>query len=138
MKPSELAVDIELRDFLTGKVLIGTTSLPVYADGERPSNKVPDDFIEINYNGDPWSVTDKMSMWRGNLIVSLYCKLNEDSSVKTNRVRKLLEQFDSIINRKASEHYFYNLDLNRPITPTTANLQIGYSATVLNVEWRTL
>lgn len=137
MKPSELKVDIELKSLLSG-IVAGTSPVLVYAEGEMPTDKIPDDFIEILYNGPVDSITDDRFWGRGYMAIALSNRLSEDGSVKTNRVRKILEQFETRINRAKTEHYFFKLTPDGFITPTTANQTNGYSTTILNVEWRTL
>ena len=70
-------------------------------------------------------------------MVSLYSKLNDDGSVKKNRVSKLLKQFDDLIERKITTNYFYQYAPQRFITPTTPNITSGYSVTTLNLQWHT-
>lgn len=137
MKPSELKVDIELKSLLSG-IVVGSDPVVVYAEGEMPTDKVPNDFIEVLYNGPVDSITEDMTVGRGYMAVALSNKLSDDGSVKTNRVRKILEQFETRINRAKTEHYFFKLTPDGFITPTTANQTNGYSTTILNVEWRTL
>lgn len=137
MKPSELVVDIELKSLLTN-IVVGSSPITVYSDGETPTTGVPDDYIEVLYNGGVDSVTEDRAVGRGYMIVALSCRLFEDGSVKTNRVRKILEQFECKVNKAKTEHYFFKLPPDGFITPTAANQTTGYSTTILNVEWRTL
>lgn len=138
MKPSELNVDIELKSLLTGHISVGSTSVPVFAAGETPTTGVPDDYIEIFYNGYVDSISENRVVARGAMAVSMSNRLFEDGSVKTNRVKKLLEQFEQLVDKVSSTHYFFKLSPDGFITPTTANQTNGYSTTILNVEWRTL
>lgn len=138
---ADIRADIELRQLLAGSIVVDngdgtTTTLPVYCDGERPNNAAPEDFVEISYNGSPYSVTEGLEVIRGDMAVALYCKLFSDDTVKLNRVRRILSQFANKVNRHTSEHYFYTLDLDMFITPTAADLTSGYSITILNVLWR--
>lgn len=142
MRPSEIKADKELKNLISGQVKSQDSKgelsdVAVYNDGERPTTKVPDDFIDVLYNGKTRAVDIPMNYIKGNLIVALYCKLNSNGTVKSNRVQKILEQFEMIVNRNVSEHYYYELNLDQLITPTTANMSAGYSITVLNVQWHT-
>ena len=74
---------------------------------------------------------------RGYLMVSLYCKLNDDGSVKKNRVSKILAQLDALVEKRLTEHYYYFYDSDRFITPTSPNVTSGYSVTTLNLKWHT-
>lgn len=138
MKPSELNVDIEMKALLSGNVVAETTPVPVYASGETPTTGVPDDFIEIYYNGYVNSVSENRVVAKGAMAVAMSNRLFEDGSVKTNRVKKLLQQFEDLVDGVSTEHYFFKLSPDGFITPTTANQTSGYSTTILNVEWRTL
>lgn len=138
MKPSELNVDIELKSLLVGHISTDSTPVPVYAAGETPTTGLPDDFVEIFYNGYVDSISENRVVARGAMAVSMSNRLFEDGSVKTNRVKKLLEQVEQLVDKVSSTHYFFKLSPDGFITPTTANQTNGYSTTILNVEWRTL
>lgn len=137
MKPSEVRPDVELRDMLTDVISTDVDVIPVFADGDRYVNPVPEDFIDITFNGDPQSMTRDMFFMRGNLALSLFTRLFPDGSIRSSRVQKLLEQIESRVNGVVSANYFYRMDMRFPIVPTTANESAGYSQTTLNVEWQT-
>lgn len=142
MNLSKLNPDVELRDILSGNIKVQTASgtmvaIPVYGDEEQPTAGLADDFIVVRSNGSPLSVTDKMGVWRGNLMVHLFCKMNPDGSAKKNRISKILEQLETYLKRASGENFFYSINILRPITPTTVNQSSGYSSTVLNAEWHT-
>lgn len=139
---SDIQPDVELRDFLQGKISVtasgGATSVvTVYGDWERPTNEVPDDFIVIFLNGDVGGVGMDTPYATGYIMVSLYSKLNNDGSVKKSRVQKILAQFDYLIEKRITTDYYYEYDANRFITPTTPNVTSGYSVTTLNLKWNT-
>jgi hypothetical protein len=69
--------------------------------------------------------------------VSLYSSMNNDGSVKSNRISKILEQFDTLVHNLVTDKYFYRYPKDRFITPTTPNVTSGYSITTLNLEWHT-
>ena len=158
MYPSSIEPDIELSDFLKGKIIVGlagggTQRVAVYSDWERPTNELPTDFIVIYINGDIEGVGMDTDYAEGYLMVSLYCKMNDDGSVKKNRVKKLLRQLDEMFiesitdsqTGQVTEHYknlvtdnyVYKYDVQRFITPTTPNQTSGYSITNLNLRWHT-
>ena len=142
MSPSSIEPDVELRDFLQGSVHVGlpeggTTNIPVYGDWERDTNETPEDFIVISINGDVGGVGMKTDYASGYLMVSLYSKLNDDGSVRKNRVKKILAQFDTLVDKHATDNYFYYYESDRFITPTTPNITSGYSVTTLNITWHT-
>ena len=140
--PSSIQPDSELRDFLQGQIRVGlagggTRIVAVYGDWERPTNEVPDDFLVIMNNGDVGGVGMDTDYAEGYLMVSLYSKLNDDGSVKKNRVQKILRQFDYLIEKLITDNYYYRYDTSRFITPTTPNVTSGYSVTNLNLRWHT-
>lgn len=142
MKPSDIEPDVELRDFLKGKISVGTAGggtqeVAVYSDWERPTNELPADFIVIYINGNIEGVGMDTPFARGYIMVSLYSKMNDDGSVKKNRIRKILAQFDDLIEKHLTTNYHYEYDTQRFITPTTPNQTSGYSVTTLNLRWTT-
>ena len=142
IKPSTIQPDIELRDALAGHITVGvagggTANVAVYGDWERPTNSLPDDFITIYVNGNPQGVSMDTPFVKGTLMVSLYCKLNDDGSVKRSRIQKILAQFEETIQKYISETYFFEYDSLQFITPTTPNYTSGYSVTILNLRWNT-
>lgn len=139
---SSIHPDEELRDFLHGKIRVGLAGggsrmVTVYGDWERPTNDVPSDFIVVMINGDIGGVGMDTHYAEGYLMVSLYCKMNDDGSVKKQRVDKILAQFDELVEKLLTEHYFYKYTSPRFITPTTPNITSGYSVTTLNLYWHT-
>ena len=142
IKPSVIQPDVELKSLLTNQITVGlagggTRKVTIYSDWERPTNGVPDDFIVIYLNGDVGGFGMDIPFARGYLMVSLYSKLNDDGSVKKNRIKKILAQFEALIDKRVSEHYYYEYDAQRFITPTTPNQSSGYSVTSLNLKWTT-
>jgi hypothetical protein len=73
----------------------------------------------------------------GHVIVSLYSKLNNDGSVKKNRVKNILAQFDELVENRNTPNYFFKYEIQPFITPTTPNITSGYSITSLNLRWNT-
>lgn len=142
MRPSSIEPDVELRASLQNRVRVGLAGggsqmVTVYGDWERPTNMLPDDFIVIYQNGDVDGIGMENDFARGYIMVGLYCKLNDDGSVKKNRVKKLLAQFDSLLEKCITENYIFEYDAQRFITPTTPNQTSGYSITNLNLRWHT-
>lgn len=140
--PSSINPDVELRNYLQGNVQVGLPDetmqpVTVYGDWEKPTNEVPDDFIVIMLNGLIGGVGMDTPFAEGYIMVSLYCKLNDDGSVKKNRIQKILVQFDTLINNRSTDHYFFKYVPQQFITPTTPNITSGYSVTTLNLRWTT-
>ena len=105
--PSSIQPDVELRDYLGDNITVGTGQaaqvVKVYSDWERPTNQLPTDFVVIYINGDIEGVGMDTNFAKGSLMVSLYCKLNDDGSVKKNRTKKLLSQIDEIFIERIRE-----------------------------------
>ena len=141
LHPAHIEPDVELRDYLTGQITVGdgasAQDVKVYADWERPTNELPTDFVVIYINGDVEGVAMDMPFAKGYLMVSLYCKLNDNGSVKKKRVKKILERFDELVEKAITAHYHFEYDASRFITPTTPNQTSGYSVTSLNLRWTT-
>lgn len=142
IKPSTIKPDVELKNLLTNRITVGlpgggTKKVTVYSDWERPTNGLPDDFIVVYLNGDIGGYGMDIPFARGYLMVSLYCKLNDDGSVKKNRVSRILAQFEELIEAHLSENFYYEYDAQRFVTPTTPNQSSGYSVTSLNLRWHT-
>ena len=142
MKPSSIHPDVELRDYLKDTIDVvvsggATEKVTVYGDWEKPTNDIPDDFVIIMNNGSPGGVGVETPYAEGYVMVSLYCKLNDDGTVKKNRVKKILEQFDETVNNLLTDNYFFKYPRDQYITPTTPNVTSGYSVTTLNLMWHT-
>lgn len=142
MKPSNIEPDTELKNLLKGAITVGvagggTENVAVYSDWERPTNQLPSDFIVVYMNGDPSGLSMDTMFAKGFIMVSLYCKMNDDGSVKKNRIQKILAQFDELIDKRLTENYYYEYDAQRFITPTSPNQASGYSVTTLNLRWTT-
>lgn len=142
MHPSHIQPDAELQQFLTEKITVRkagniTEYVTVYSDWERPTNDLPDDFITVYMNGEPSGVGLETPYATGYLMVSLYCKMNNDGSVKASRVKKILEQFDDTLQDAITENYHFEYDATGYITPTAPNQSSGYSITTLNLRWTT-
>lgn len=142
MKPSNIEPDSELRDFLRGKISVGlpgggTQEVAVYSDWERPTNELPSDFLVVYMNGAIEGVSMDTPFAKGYIAVSLYSKLNDDGSVKRNRVKMILAQFEQLIEKRLTVNYHFEYDAQNFITPTTPNQSTGYSVTVLNLRWTT-
>lgn len=138
MKPSTISPDTALRDFLQGE-LDRECPIPVkvYGDWERPTNKLPSDFIVVFLNGDIEGVGMDTPFAKGYIIVGLYCKMNDDGSVKKNRISFILDKIDAVIEKRIAGAYHFEYDPQRFITPTTPNQTSGYSVTNLNLRWTT-
>ena len=143
MRPSSIQPDVELRDFLDGRITVGNSDgslsqVKVYGDWERPTNDVPNDFIVIFLNGNVIGVGMDTPFAKGYVMISIYSRLNNDGSVKKSRIKKILEQFEILIEKHLTQNYHFEYEASRFITPTTPNVTSGYSVTTLNLRWTTI
>lgn len=143
MRPSSIQPDVELRDFLDGRITVGNSDgslspVRVYGDWERPTNDVPNDFIVIFLNGNVIGVGMDTPFAKGYVMISIYSRLNNDGSVKKSRIKKILEQFEILIEKHLTQNYHFEYEASRFITPTTPNVTSGYSVTTLNLRWTTI
>ena len=109
----------------------------VYHQGSRPNTDLPDEFIEVLFNGNVRSRTKPIGFLEGNLAVTIYCKANADGTAKFNRVKSIETQLASLVSGKVTGGFFYELNLDSVIVPLQINTTIGYSTKTLNVTWHT-
>lgn len=137
---ADIQPDAELKRCLDGKIIIQTsatttTTLPVYQQGGRPNTGLANEFIDININGVIRSMLQPLGLFRGNLAVSVYCKTQNNGAVNQVRVSSIVNQLEGYLKYKKYGKYFFELNPQNIITPTTINVTSGYSITVLNVAW---
>lgn len=138
MTLDKLSPDVALAALLDGKVTVDADAkiVKVYAQGEQPNVGVADDYITVLNNGVIRSLTNPIDLFRGNLALSVNCKLNTNRTIKLNRMRKLVAQCVELVDRKTSQGLFFSFDPQNVITPPTLNDTTGYATTTLNVAWR--
>ena len=143
MRPSEIRPDLALKRLLEGNIILQKSEtefadVKVYAQGERPNDGLDSEFVEILLNGSVRSVTKPMGLLRGNIALAVYVKTYDDSSVFQYRVDALLKLIEEKVSPSTSENYFFEINPDNIITPTTVNVTSGYSTTILNIEWHTV
>lgn len=143
MRPSEIRPDLSLKALLDNNIVLQKSEtesvvVKVFAHGERPNTGLASEFIEILFNGTIRSITKPVGVLRGNIVVSVYVQSYEDGSVFQYRVDSIMEQLEEIISEKVKDNYFFEMNPNNLITPTTTDIISGYSTTVLNVQWHTI
>lgn len=126
---------------LDKKVVVHTSAtkshtIRAYKYGKQPNKGVGDEFILVRQNGVVRSLTRPLWLFRGNLAVEIRCKLQTNNTTKDNVIDEILGQVEDAANSKAHGEYFYTIEPDNVITPTTPNLTEGYSTTVINVKWR--
>lgn len=142
IKASEIHPDVELRDYLQGHVVVTnpgnvTSNVVVYCEQDRPTTGMPDDFISIVLNGNASCLGADIDFASGYIMVVLYCRMNDNGSVKSNRINKILAQFDEMLDGACTENYFFRFEKERFIMPTSPDQSSGYSSTILNLRWTT-
>lgn len=138
---ADLNPDVVLASLLDGKVRVQTSAtkshaIRAYGDGERPNKGVGDEFIEVAWNGGARSLTEDPALFRGNLLLTIWCKAQTDGRAKKKLVRQIVGQVAPLVHRRVRDGFVFTFDPSNVITPTTTNLTTGYSTTILNVEWR--
>lgn len=137
MLASNLQPDIALKALLDGKVASDKGVLAVYPHESLPNNVSADDFITIQRNGIVRSMTKPMGLFRGNLALSIYCRLYSDNTANVIKSRRLMQMCEELVNCKTNKEFYFELDATNPITVPNANTTSGYSVAVLNVAWHT-
>ena len=143
MRPSEIRPDLALKKLLDGNIILQKSEtefadVKVYAQGERPNDGLDSEFVEILLNGSIRSVTKPMGLLRGSIALAVYVKAYDDGSVFQYRVDALLKLIEEKVSLSGFGNYFFEINPNNIITPTTVNVTTGYSTTILNIEWHTV
>lgn len=143
MRPSEIRPDIALKKLIEGKIILQRSEtefadIKVYAQGERPNDGLDTEFVEILINGIVRSVTKPLGFLKGNLALAVYVKTYDDGSVFQYRLDQILKLIEERVSNIASEDYFFEINPDNIITPTTVNVSTGYSTTILNIDWHTV
>lgn len=138
---ANLTPDIVLAALLDKVVTVQTSAIEshvirAYADEDKPNVGLGDEFIEVDWNGSARSLTRPLGVFHGYLALTIYVKTQNDGRAKNKLVRQIIAQCEELVNGKVSDGFYFELDPMNVITPTTVNLTIGYSTTVLNVSWR--
>ena len=134
--------DKALKSILEGKVTVVAGhyeeyTIKVYAHGEMPTDKLPDEFIRIERNGSIKTRTNPIGYLYGKLAVTVYVKAQGNGVVKNNRIDSILEQLQGI-DGAVSEDFHFRLSPDNIIAPTYIDPSSNYSLTVINVEWHTV
>ena len=137
---ADLNPDVALAALLDGKVSVQTSAtqshtIRAYDDEKRPNKNLADEFIDVEWNGGAQSLTEDPALFRGNLMLTIWCKAQTDGRAKKKLVKQIVSQVAPLVHRKVSQGFFFRFDPTAVITPTTTNLTTGYSTTILNVEW---
>lgn len=137
---SDLNPDTVLAGLLDNNIKVQTSAteshtIRAYADEDRPNKNLADEFIDVEWNGGAQSLTEDPALFRGNLMLTIWCKAQTDGRAKKKLVKQIVSQVAPLVHRKVSQGFVFTFDPANVITPTTTNLTTGYSTTILNVEW---
>lgn len=137
---ADLNPDVALAALLDSKVSVQTSAtqshtIRAYADEERPNKNLADEFIDVEWNGGAQSLTEDPALFKGNLMLTIWCKAQTDGRAKKKLVKQIVAQVAPLVHRMVSQGFVFTFDPTNVITPTTTNLTTGYSTTILNVEW---
>lgn len=140
---AELVPDVVLAKMLDNNIEVQVTEntyQPVrcYADGLQPNKGVGDEFVTVMWNGSAQSRTQPLGCFMGNLALTIFCKLQKNNTVKTQRIRQIIGQCQQLVNGKCHDGYVFIIIPSEMITPTKADSSTGYSHTTINVQWRTI
>ena len=143
MRPSEIRPDLALKKLLEGNLILQRSEtdfadVKVYAQGERPNDGLDSEFVEILLNGSIRSVTKPIGLLRSSIALVVYVKTYDDDSVFQYRVDALLKLIEGKVSNVVSGDYFFEINPDNIITPTTVNVTTGYSTTILNIQWHTV
>lgn len=123
---------------ITKETASGKRKVRAYRYGNSPSEKIKDEFIVVGKNGITQSLTEPLGLLKGNIQISVYCKLldlKDGQQCNHARVQEMLSQIEALCDRKVYGDYFYRIAPDNVIVDTTPNLTNGYSTTIINVEW---
>ena len=142
MTIADLQPDVALKALLDGKVEVQTSATSKYAircyeQGKQPNKGLADEFLTVQWNGGARSRSERLGIYQGALLLSIYCKMQTDNTAKTQRIRQILDQCQGLIHRKREGGFFFTFNPMNVVMPTTPNPTSGYSTTALNVEWHT-
>lgn len=137
---ANLTPDIVLANLLDNHIEVQTSAtdshkIRAYADEERPNKGLGDEFIDVDWNGSAVSLTERPALFKGDLMLTIWCKAQTDGRAKKKLVRQIISQVELLVDLKTVQGFLFRFDPTRVITPTTTSLTTGYSTTILNVEW---
>lgn len=139
---ADLNPDVALAALLDGKVTVRTSAtqshtIRAYDDESRPNKGVGDEWVDVEWNGGAQSLTEDPALFKGNLMLTIWCKAQTDGRAKKKLVKQIVAQIAPLVHLAVAGGYVFRFDPTNVITPTTTNLTTGYSTTILNVEWHT-
>lgn len=138
---ADIYPDVVLASLLDNKISVQTSkteshTIRVYADEDRPNTNLDSEFIDVEWNGGAESLTEDPALFRGNLLLTIWCKSQADGRAKKKLIRQIVSQLTPLVHRKTLQGFVFTFSPTNVITPTTSSFTTGYSTTILNVKWR--
>lgn len=130
MRLSELDAVGAFKEVLADKV----AGVTIYANN-KPTAGLPNEYINIRFNGMASSVTSKLGLLKGNLLLEINVKLLSSGARHTVKEKVIFEKFDELFSEnKAITHkgYTFELDL-RSILYEGGGAYEGYSSKFINI-----
>lgn len=142
MSLATLNPDVVLAEALNDNVIVNTSdtefhTIKAYPANKQPNKDLPKEYLNVYQNGIIQSKTKPIGLYYGNLALAIFVETQSDGTAKTNRIRQIIEQCEAMVNERSYSGFHYQLDPANVITPTTPNINTGYTTTILNIEWHT-
>lgn len=137
-----LKADAVFAGVLDNKVEVHTSAtqshtIRAYKYGKQPNKGLADEFILVRQNGVIRSLTQEVGVIRkSHIAVEIRCKLQPNNTTKDNIIDEILGQIEEAAKNKTHGDFFYWIEPDNVITPTTPGLTEGYSTTMINITWK--
>lgn len=141
MKIADLTPDKALSELLDGNIEVSDSNpqpLRCYVTAKFPNRGFGEQFIVIRNNGVVRSITRPIGVYRGNLVLTVYCKANADMTAKTVRIRNIISRCMDLANGKTNQGFYFAVDASNVITPVVVDQNTNYATESINVAWRTI
>lgn len=142
MNIKDITPDEVLAELLNDNVIVSDSNtkshtIRAFASNMQPNNNLPSEYLSIYQNGIIQSKTKPIGLYYGDLAVAIFVETQKNGTVKPHVIRQIMEQCEAMVNERAYNGFYFELDPMNVITPTTTNISTGYSTTILNVSWHT-
>lgn len=129
MKFSELDPSTALKELLEDEGI----STTIYVNGQRPTSKLPSEFIEISENGPITSNSSKFGMYQQSLLLGIYVKMSSNDVRNTTKETLILDSFAELFkDALAVDNYSFGLNKNSLLS-SSKNIITGYGTRFLNI-----
>jgi hypothetical protein len=129
MKFSELDTSTALKGVLEDEGVETT----IYVNGQRPTSKLPSEFIEISENGPISSDSSKFGIYQQNLLLGIYVKMSSNDVRNTVKETAILDSFGELFKDPiVSDNYSFGINKNSLLS-SSKNIITGYGTRFLNI-----